>query len=139
VIFEHQADPASSAMAGVPVRDRPAHHAHWARITAEPRVLLRAVLVPDDAGAAQLAGYLIVFDRNDERELGYALGRAFWGRGVATAALALFLEMVDERPLAAHVAAHNGASAAVLLRNGFRETGRHVAEDGVEVRDFVLD
>ncbi len=60
--------------------------------------------------------------------LGYWVGRRFWGHGVATEAVTRLarwaLANLDLDRLEAHVAADNPASAAVLRRAGFRETGR---------------
>ncbi len=60
--------------------------------------------------------------------LGYWVGRRFWGHGVATEAVARLarwaLANLDLDRLEAHVAADNPASAAVLRRAGFREVGR---------------
>ena len=59
--------------------------------------------------------------------LGYWVGRRFWGHGVATEAVARLarwaLANLDLDRLEAHVALDNPASAAVLRRAGFRETG----------------
>jgi RimJ/RimL family protein N-acetyltransferase len=58
------------------------------------------------------------------------------GAGVATAALAAFLMIVEERPLFAHVAEHNVGSIRVLEKCGFALVD-HVAlpdEDGTERR-----
>ena len=52
--------------------------------------------------------------------LGYWVGREWWGRGIATQALALFVDEVSIRPLYAHVAAHNVGSIRVLDKCGFR-------------------
>ena len=60
--------------------------------------------------------------------LGYWIGRRFWGHGVATETTARFarwaLANLDLDRLEAHVAVDNPASSAVLRRAGFRETGR---------------
>ena len=60
--------------------------------------------------------------------LGYWVGRRFWGHGVATEAVARLarwaLANLDLDRLEAHVAEDNPASSAVLRRAGFRETGR---------------
>jgi 8-oxo-dGTP diphosphatase len=60
--------------------------------------------------------------------LGYWVGRRFWGHGVASEAVSRLarwaLANLDLDRLEAHVAADNPASAAVLRRAGFRETGR---------------
>jgi RimJ/RimL family protein N-acetyltransferase len=51
--------------------------------------------------------------------VGYWLGREFWGQGIATQALALFLKEERTRPLVAHVAQHNIGSRRVLEKCGF--------------------
>ena len=60
--------------------------------------------------------------------LGYWIGRRYWGHGVATEAATRFsrwaLANLDLDRLVAQVLADNPASAAVLRRAGFRETGR---------------
>src|SRR5262249_254260 len=35
---------------------------------------------------AQVAGHMLCLERDEKREVGYWLGRAYWGRGIATAA-----------------------------------------------------
>lgn len=59
--------------------------------------------------------------------LGYWIGRRFWGHGVASEAVIRLsrwaLANLDLDRLEAHVAADNPASSAVLRRAGFRETG----------------
>jgi len=75
--------------------------------------------------------------------LGYWVGREFWGRGVATQALALLVDEVSTRPLYAHVAAHNVGSIRVLEKCGFRrdparEAKAPAPDDGIEEFIFVL-
>lgn len=113
--FEHQADRDAAALADVPSRDRPAFDAHWERLIADPAIVIRTI---EDDGA--VAGYVFTFIHDGERVVGYWLGREHWGRGIASAALREFLELVDERPLRATVAPANRASVRVLEKNGFR-------------------
>jgi hypothetical protein len=61
----------------------------------------------------------VSWNNTDGREVGYWLGREFWGQGIATQALALFLEEEPTRPLVAHVAKHNIGSRRVLEKCGF--------------------
>lgn len=113
-LFEHQRDPEASRMALVPSRDRDAFMAHWAKILADPTVLPRAILLGD-----QLAGNVVGFDRDGRRMLGYWIGREFWGRGVASAAVAQFLAIEKARPLHAWVALSNAGSIRVVQKCGF--------------------
>lgn len=61
-------------------------------------------------------------------EVGYWIGREFWGRGIATACIRPFTKWVfDNFPLtrlSACVFAWNGASARVLEKSGFTLEGR---------------
>lgn len=115
VFHAYQADPESTALAGVPTRDLEAYEAHWAKLRADPQVLLRTIVTGD----GEVAGQLLSFPREGVREIGYWLGREFWGRGLATASLAEFLPLVAERPLYGVVNEVNAASRRVLERNGF--------------------
>ena len=72
------------------------------------------------------------------------MGREFWGRGVATQALALLVDEVSVRPLYAHVVAHNVGSIRVLEKAGFRRDRDQEAKappphDGIEELIFVLE
>jgi RimJ/RimL family protein N-acetyltransferase len=128
--FEQQRDPASMAMAAMPARDRAAFDAHWARLLADPSVVLRTVLAD-----GEVAGSALCFVRDGQRQVGYWIAREHWGRGIATCALGLLLEEVAERPLHARVAAGNGASRRVLERCGFALVAE---EGGAGVRLLVL-
>lgn len=113
-LFEHQADPAGAAMAAFPSRDREAFDAHWQRIFANPEVEARTIVC--DGAVAGSAGS---FPLEGRTFIGYWIGRAFWGRGIATEAIRQILTGVTTRPLHAYVAQHNIASIRVLEKNGF--------------------
>lgn len=114
LFFEHQRDPEAVAMVAFHSRDRPAFDAHWAKILANDTGLKRTIVVNGEA-----AGHLVSYLRDGKREVGYWLGRALWGRGIATQALSAFLELEQRRPLYAGVARHNLASIRVLQKCGF--------------------
>jgi RimJ/RimL family protein N-acetyltransferase len=99
--------------------DRDAFGAHWAKIRADAAVTIRTI-VSDGA----VAGYGSKFLRAGTPEVSYWLGRSFWGKGIATRALADFLPLVAERPLQARVADDNHASRRVLEKCGFTVSGR---------------
>jgi RimJ/RimL family protein N-acetyltransferase len=118
IFFEQQRDPLANQMAAFPAREQETFFAHWAKIMKDETVTLKTILFE-----GQVAGNLVSFVLSGEREVGYWLGREFWGKGIATRALSEFLKQVKERPLYAHVARHNIASLRVLEKCGFRLQG----------------
>jgi len=115
VLYQNQADPESVAMAGVPARTWGEFLAHTARVSADREVVRRAIVV-----GGQVAGDIVLWRAvSGAREVGYRIGRPYWGKGIATAALAAFLAEFSERPLYAHVLRTNPASARVLEKCGF--------------------
>ena len=76
-----------------------------------------------------------------ETEITYWLDRPFWGHGIATEALKLFLTVVPTRPLHARVASDNTGSRRVLAKAGFREVGTEISYAtgrGAEIEETVL-
>jgi RimJ/RimL family protein N-acetyltransferase len=125
--YAYQSDPQARELAAVPARDRPAFDAHWRRIIADDIGTARTILLD-----GEIAGYVMCFGSAEHREVGYWIGRSYWGRGVATRALSSFLAEIRDRPLHAHVAEHNAASMRVLEKCGFRRSGEpRVAADGI--------
>lgn len=114
IFFEYQRDPVAVHMAAFPARDEAIFMAHWAKILADETNLLKTIVCD-----GQVAGNIVSWDQPDAREVGYWLGREFWGKGIATRALALFLEHDTTRPLYAYVVKHNLASRRVLEKCGF--------------------
>jgi RimJ/RimL family protein N-acetyltransferase len=70
-----------------------------------------------------VAGNVVSWDQPREREVGYWIGREYWGKGVATRALVQFLVHETVRPLHTHVAKHNLASIRELEKCGFTISG----------------
>lgn len=121
VLFDQQNDPGAHQMVAYIPRepdDRAAFDRHWARIRVDPAILIRTILVGDD-----IAGHVLSFVMDGKPQVGYWLGRSFWGRGIASQALTLFLEEQPVRPLYAHAAADNAGSIRVLEKNGFVKVG----------------
>jgi RimJ/RimL family protein N-acetyltransferase len=114
IFYEQQLDPDATRMAAFPSRDREAFMAHWAKIMRNETNTLMTILFDE-----QVAGNIVSWQQDDEREIGYWLGKEYWSKGIATKALAEFLNQVTTRPLYAHVAKHNLASIRVLEKCGF--------------------
>jgi RimJ/RimL family protein N-acetyltransferase len=80
----------------------------------------------------EVAGNIGCWEADGRRFVGYWIGRAFWGRGLATQALAELVGMVEARPLYAHVVKSNVASIRVLEKCGFLKVEEHAGGDGIE-------
>jgi RimJ/RimL family protein N-acetyltransferase len=136
IFFEHQLDPEANEMAALTPRDEEEFILHWAKILRDETVVKRTILFD-----GSVAGSVVSFERGGKREVGYWIGREYWGRGIATRALSQFLDHVPARPLFAHVAKHNVASIRVLEKCGFRVSGHATApasERGEEVEELIL-
>jgi RimJ/RimL family protein N-acetyltransferase len=135
VFYEQQLDPDATRMAAFPSRDRASFDAHWARnILGNPAAITQTILVD-----GEVAGNIGSWPQEGVRFVGYWIGKEYWGKGVATRALATFLHRVTERPLHAHVAKHNVGSIRVLEKCGFSVEERvEVAGDGVVELVLVL-
>ncbi|MCB0274953.1 MAG: GNAT family N-acetyltransferase [Calditrichaeota bacterium] len=114
IFFEHQRDPESLAMAAFKSRERTAFFDHWAKIRRNKIGLLKTIVYE-----GEVAGNIASFMMDGHREVGYWIGRTFWGKGIASKALGLFIAEETERPLYAGVAEHNAASVRVLQKCGF--------------------
>jgi RimJ/RimL family protein N-acetyltransferase len=129
--FEHQLDPDANQMAAFPARARDAFMAHWTKILGDETVITKTILFD-----GHVAGNVVSWQQSGEREVGYWIGKEYWGKGIATKALSEFLSHVTARPLYAHVAKHNIASIRVLEKCGFTISGE--SAPGEEVEEFIL-
>jgi len=139
VLFEQWADPVAVQMAAFTApdhMDRDAFERRWSRLRADDTVLNRAIVVDGD-----VAGTIGSWGDPTERQVTYWIGRAYWGRGIATAALTTFLTVDPCRPLHAHVADDNVGSRRVLEKCGFRviasDRGFAEARSG-EIEELIL-
>ena len=114
LFFEHQRDPIAVAMVAFRSRERAAFDQHWEKLLADKTNLAQTIVVD-----GQVAGNIGSWLSEGKRDVGYWIDRAWWGRGVATEALAAFLRLERTRPLHAGVAKHNAASIRVLQKCGF--------------------
>ena len=139
VFYRQMNDPESLRMAAFTpedAADRDAFDAHWKRIRSSADVVVRTVLADGD-----VVGNAAVYGEPGEREVTYWVDRAYWGRGIATAALRVLLTQAPERPLYARAAADNAGSLRVLERCGFRLTARErgfANARGEEIDEVVL-
>jgi RimJ/RimL family protein N-acetyltransferase len=107
--YEQQREPEANRMALFPARDREAFDAHWQRVLADETVTKKTIVFE-----GQVAGNAGCWQQDGRRYVGYWLGRDFWGKGLATRALAELVDEVNARPLHAWVATSNVGSIRVL-------------------------
>lgn len=120
-LFEMMRDPEAVRMAAFTPEDpsdRAAFDAHQARVRTAPGITHRAV-----TRDGELVGTVAAFPIEGQTEITYWIDRAAWGRGIASRALTLFLDLVPTRPLYAYVASDNNGSLRVLQKAGFKTIG----------------
>ncbi|MCW5876510.1 MAG: GNAT family N-acetyltransferase [Anaerolineales bacterium] len=136
ILYEYQRDPEAVRMAAFPAREHADFMAHWAKVHANPENIHLAILLD-----GQVVGSIMSWVMEGQREVGYWVGRAFWGRGVASEALRQLLAQLLERPLYAHTARHNYGSMRVLEKCGFARVGQSkgvLNVDGELVEEIVF-
>jgi RimJ/RimL family protein N-acetyltransferase len=114
IFYDHQRDPLACDMAAFPSREHDLFMAHWVKILQRESVVAKTILAD-----GQVAGNIASFEEGGQTQVGYWIGRPFWGNGIATRALAEFLKVVTIRPLVAYAAKHNLGSIRVLEKCGF--------------------
>ncbi|GGU19218.1 GNAT family N-acetyltransferase [Streptomyces coeruleorubidus] len=138
VFFRQMNDPEALHMAAFTPEepaDRDAFDAHWAKIRSSDAVV-RTVLADGD-----VVGSAAVYGVPGEREVTYWVDRAYWGKGIATAALRALVTEVPERPLYARAASDNAGSLRVLEKCGFRVVATasgYANARGAEIEETVL-
>jgi len=137
IFYEQQLDPEATQMAAFPSRSEEAFMAHWKdKVLANDSGQVQTILFN-----GEVAGNIVCFEQLGEREVGYWLGKEFWGKGIASRALEEFLKTIETRPLYAHVAKHNIGSKRVLEKCGFTIAGedRFFSEIfGKNIDEYIL-
>lgn len=139
VFFQNEQDQIASQMAAFTAldpSDRAGFGDRWTRIFADGNIVGRTILV-DDA----VVGSILVHNWFGDPEITYWIDRDHWGKGVASAAIREFLEIVEVRPLYARVALDNHGSRRVLEKCGFVVTGsesEYASARGEEIEELVL-
>lgn len=139
IFFAQQQDPEANQMAAFTAKDpsdRDAFMAHWAKILANETALNKTILFE-----GQVAGNVAKFEFDGEPHVAYWLGKEYWGKGIATAALGELLQRVSTRPLYARAVKDNIGSIRVLQKCGFVIVGEDKGfanARGAEVEEFIL-
>ena len=125
LLFDFQNDPIANKMADVPARTREAFYQHWQQnIFANQHSMAIGIWYNK-----MLVGHLVswvnlelaTIDEPEVRLIGYWIGREYWGQGIATHALRMFLQHYIKSPVYAYIDAQNQGSLKVVQANGFVE------------------
>ncbi len=101
-----------------------------------------AVVLKETGEAIGCAGYLPAANSNlnipgDECEVGYWIGKPYWGRGICTEALKLVIDYCFNvkgfKSLWGDFFPQNPASGRVMEKCGFKDTGRETVCPNLEV------
>jgi len=117
VFFEHQQHKPAQFMAAFvheDMTDRKQFEAHWAKLMSSDTVLKYSVEVD-----GKLVGHIMSFEMVGDREITCWIDHHYWGKGIATAAIELFIEIESTRPLHGRAAKDNIASIRSMEKCGF--------------------
>jgi ribosomal-protein-alanine N-acetyltransferase len=136
--FEFQLDEEANYLAAFTAKDTTDKTAYLDKYTKLLHLLtvnMQTIL----AGNA-IIGTVTKFEINNEAEVAFWIDKAYWGQGIATSALKLFLDIEKKRPIFGHAAFDNFGSQKFLEQCGFVKIGsdkgfanaRHA-----EIKEFV--
>jgi len=127
-LFELQRDETSARMAAFGTRDTSAAElaARWRGSRADGRAIVMD---------GEVVGFVATFSLEGKPQITYWIARTHWGRGIASAALAVFLAQLPLRPLYASAARDNLGSLRVLEKCGFTVVGSAPAFASVRGQD----
>ncbi len=124
IFFTQQQDEEANYMAAFVSRDpnnRRVFDKHWKKILSDDSIIIKTILYQNKI-AGQIGSYILF----GEREVYYWIGKEFWGKGIATAALNEFVKLIKVRPLHARTAKDNVGSVRVLEKCGFSYIGNDI-------------
>jgi len=138
IYFDQQQNPEANYMAAFTSKDpsdKIAFNEKWKKIKADKSITINTIIYKK-----KIAGYIVCHSWFGEPEISYWIGKEFWGKGIASAALIKFLTLLEVRPLYARVVNDNIASIRVLEKCGFvyhgKDKGFANARDK-EVEEFI--
>ncbi|WP_290790899.1 GNAT family N-acetyltransferase [Flavihumibacter sp. UBA7668] len=121
-LFSFQSDPIGAYLAAFMAKDYLEHTAYiqkYTRLLQDPTINNQTIWYNDS-----IIGSIAKFVLQGDNEITYWIDRAYWGKGIATKALEIFLGIERTRPLIARVAFDNYGSQQVLEKCGFIRTGK---------------
>jgi RimJ/RimL family protein N-acetyltransferase len=140
IFFKQMSDPLANQMAAFTSEDptnRGVFDQKWQKIREDDTIILKTIL-----SDGVVSGHIAKFEMIGKPEITYWVGKEYWGRGIATNALTLFLDDFTERPLYARAAKDNIGSIRVLEKCGFNIIGVESAFAnalGMETEEIIFE
>ncbi|MGI4736253.1 MAG: GNAT family N-acetyltransferase [Janthinobacterium lividum] len=122
IFYEFQLDEEANYLAAFTAKDsgdKIAYISKYTRFLTDPTITMRTIKVND-----AIVGSIAKFVMENDAEITYWIGRKFWGKGIATAALKALLKIEQIRPIYGRVAFDNYGSQKCLERCGFLKIGQ---------------
>jgi len=119
--FEFQLDTEANYLAAFSAKDpndKKAYLKKYTKLLHNPTVNMQTIVRGNT-----VIGTVTKYEIDGDAEITYWIDKPFWGQGVATKALQMFLELERKRPIFGHVAFDNFGSQQVLEKCGFVKIG----------------
>ncbi|RDC56525.1 N-acetyltransferase [Pedobacter chinensis] len=120
-LFEFQLDKEGGYLAAFMPKDptdKSAYINKYTKLLSDPTVNNQTIIVDNI-----IVGSVAKFVMEGDAEITYWLDRKFWGQGITTKALKIFLAIETTRPIFGRVAFDNFGSQKVLEKCGFVKVG----------------
>lgn len=140
VLFDFQTDGEANYLAAFTAEnpeDKTAYIEKWKNIISDNKKIAKTIFFCDE-----IAGSVGKFELDGKSEITYWIGKKFWGKGIATEALRLLLEIEKTRPIFARTAFDNFGSGRVLEKCGFKKIGidkGFANARGKEIEEFIYE
>ncbi len=128
-LYEFENAPAWCAMAMIKPRSKSEFDEIWNKIIADDAAGISKNVQKAILADGQLCGTIGCRMVGECHDVGFGLGQQFWGRGIASRALALLLDLVPTRPVYATAATTNAGSIRVLTKSGFEIVEQRASEE----------
>lgn len=121
-LFEFQRDPKGIFLAaftpGNP-DDKAGYLSRYGNFLKDPSIIMMTIWLDE-----KIVGSISRYVMEGDHEITYWIDTAHWGKGIATTALKMFLEIDTIRPIHGRVVIDNFGSQKVLEYNGFVRIGK---------------
>ena len=138
--FRNQQDETANQMAAFTAKDpndREAYLKKFEKLLLDDTITMKTILVDE-----QIAGSLFTWPMEGDMQITYWIGKPYWGKGIATRAVQLFLQTYLHRPIYGRIAFDNVGSRRVLEKCGFQEIRReqfYANARGTEIEEVVFE